>query len=197
MTGRYLNEHEVQRSKKLQRAQALGARNALSAETRSARSDIVSQKLLQHPAVLQASVILSYMAFGAELDLADFHSAIAKEGKTLAFPVTFGKGHMEAYQPLADDAWSVDAAGIRSPEVERSLFIEPGTIDVVIVPCVAFDAGGWRMGWGGGHYDRYLPRCPKAHLIGVAFEVQRVDSVVVIPGRDIRLDEVMTEAESP
>lgn len=195
MSGRYLNEREVHGSKKLQRAQTLGARNALSLEARTAHSRIVSQKLLQHPAITQASVIMSYMAFGAELNLAEFHAEMVLTDKTLAFPVTFGKGHMEAYEPLSDDAWSVDAAGICSPAVERSLFIEPGTIDVVIVPCVAFDSDGWRMGWGGGHYDRYLLRCTNARFIGVAFEAQRVDAVVVIPDRDVRLDEVLTEAE--
>lgn len=188
-----LNDRELEGKKRFQRAQAIRAREGLSPELRRTYSEIVCQKLQNHPAILNASVVMSYMAFGAELDLALFHDALRKRETAVCFPVTFGSGYMDAYAPDGADAWVVDAYGIQSPNVECAQLIDPASIDIVVVPCVAFDMNGWRIGWGGGYYDRFLPRCARAHTIGVGFEVQRTDLLVINPDWDIKLDEIVTE----
>ena len=72
--------------------------------------------------------------------------------------------------------------------------IRPGPGDVVIAPGVAFDAEGWRLGWGGGHYDRaFPPEAAEAPLLfGLAFELQVVESVPH-GSRDRRMDAIVTE----
>lgn len=179
--------------KQIQREMANKAREALSAEDRRRCSRIVAEKLIAHPDVESAAVILSYRAFGAELDLVLFHEEIERLGKILAFPVPYKEGRMEAYCPLSRDSWTAGAYGIRTPLVDRSIHVPPEEIDVVVVPCIAFDGRGMRIGWGGGYYDRYLPRCTKAKMIGVAFEAQRLDEAAGDFDRDFRLDEVITE----
>ncbi len=181
--------------KRIQREMAKSAREALTAEDRDRYSRIVSEKLIAHPAIQNAAVVMSYMAFGAELDLTVFHEAAVKSGKLLAFPVICGDGRMEAYHPLGPDSWTVGVFGIPTPVSALSVPVLPEEVDVVVVPCVAFDGRGVRIGWGGGYYDRYLPRCTKARIIGVAFEAQRLDCPAAETDRDIRLDEVITEAK--
>ncbi len=187
---------EVQAEKRRQRIAATKAREALSASEREVSSRIVSDKLAAHPAVAGASVILSYMAFGPELDLTLFHEEMTRRGKVLAFPVTLGKGCMEAYRAGGEEDWTVGAYGILTPKEAPDRLIAPESIDIVVVPCLAFDKRCMRLGWGAGYYDRYLRRCRKALAIGAAFEVQRVDEIAADPDWDVRLDEVITEGRN-
>ena len=68
----------------------------------------------------------------------------------------------------------------------------PEALDLVLVPCTAFDADCFRVGMGKGYYDRYLPRCKNAVKIGIAFEAQRVEHAAV-DEHDQRLDAYVTE----
>ena len=68
----------------------------------------------------------------------------------------------------------------------------PETLDLILVPCTAFDEACRRVGMGKGYYDRYLPRCTGAAVYGVAYEVQKVEAAAAGP-LDIRLDGVITE----
>lgn len=181
-------------SKQLQRNYAKAARESLPLSDREYFSLVVSEKLANLPVVASASVIMSYNAFNAELDLAFFHKEMLCAGKTLAFPVTYGQGCMAAYVPRGGEEWKTDAFGIRTPVPESSVLIEPENIDLVVVPCVAFDPYKMRIGWGGGYYDRYLPLCINAYKIGVAFEVQCIEKIALAPAWDIALDSVMTES---
>ncbi len=83
--------------------------------------------------------------------------------------------------------------GILTPISRLSTPADPGEADVIIIPCVGFDTGGSRIGHGGGYYDRYLPKCPRAERVLVAFEAQRVERVVR-DDYDQTMDAVVTEA---
>ena len=96
---------------------------------------------------------------------------------------------------------TIDA--VRAMGCKVGLTIKPGTapealepyldqLDLVLVPCTAFDADCFRVGMGKGYYDRYLPRCTKAAKIGIALEVQRVAHAAV-DEHDQRLDAFVTE----
>ena len=84
------------------------------------------------------------------------------------------------------------AYGIRTPALERAALIRPEALDLVLVPCTAFDAACRRVGMGKGYYDRYLPRCRNAVTLGVAFEAQRVPEAAA-DEQDRRLDGFVTE----
>ena len=96
---------------------------------------------------------------------------------------------------------TIDA--VRALGCKVGLTIKPGTpaealapwleqLDLVLVPCTAFDADCRRVGMGKGYYDRYLPRCTRAVKIGIALEVQRVPRAAV-DAHDQRLDSFVTE----
>ena len=90
------------------------------------------------------------------------------------------------------DGWEVGAYGIRTPVLERAALVRPEALDLVLVPCTAFDAACRRVGMGKGYYDRYLPGCRNAVALGVAFEAQRVPEAAA-DEQDWQLDGFVTE----
>ena len=176
-------------TKKEQRAQALAARRAMTAEQRAAASRAICERILSLPEIEKAHTVLSYMALKDEADLSALHEKLRERGARLCFPVSLPDGVMEVYEP---SGWRSGAYGIREPDRETSRRIEPGVIDLALIPCVAFDEGGMRLGHGAGYYDRYLPQCGNAALIAVAFECQRLPAIVSEP-HDRRMDTVVTE----
>jgi len=82
---------------------------------------------------------------------------------------------MAAAAPIGPGAMKAGRYGITAPVEAQSRILSPSLIDLVIVPCTAFD---WkslrRMGMGAGYYDRYLPQCVNAVFIAAAFEVQHI-----------------------
>ena len=115
----------------------------------------------------------------------------ARLGKTVAYPVCGENFTLTAAVPGLD-GWEVGAYGIRTPVLERAALVRPEALDLVLVPCTAFDAVCRRVGMGKGYYDRYLPRCRNAVALGVAFEAQRVPEAAA-DEQDWQLDGFVTE----
>ena len=176
-----------------QRNQCLAARRELSIAEREAYSHTICQTLTTLGPVIRAQMIFSYMATWDEVDLSGFHEWASARGKQICFPVTYPRGLMDAAVPDTPDAFIKGKFDILSPDPERSRIIQPEEIDVVLVPCVGFDKAGMRLGHGGGYYDRYLPRCPHAAKILVAFEAQRLDAVCA-GENDVTMDFIVTES---
>ena len=181
----------IAEAKQAQRKAGRAARAALPADVRAAASAALCRQVLALDAYRSASTILLYAAFGAEADLAAVAAAAAQQGKTVAYPVC-GQGFTLTAAVPGPDGWAVGQYGIRAPVPERSILLDPAQLDLVLVPCTAFDAGCWRVGMGKGYYDRYLPRCTRAAKIGIALEVQRVPRAAV-DVHDQRLDAFVTE----
>lgn len=178
--------------KKAQRQIALSRRCALSAAQRKNMSAAICEKILALPELEGAKTIFSYLAAWDEVDLDYVNQDLTARGITVAYPLCLEKGHMEAYVPEDENAIETAAYGIKSPVAARSVLIDPTEIDLVLVPCVAFDGSFNRLGHGAGYYDRYLPRCSKAAFILAGFEVQRLDNVSC-GTHDIKMDIIVTE----
>lgn len=173
-------------SKREQRQAALEARRSLSAEEREARSAAICERLLRLPEVREAKTVLSYQALPDEVDLRALEAALDCR---IAYPRCLGEGLMEARVPTGP--LKPGPYGIREPDPEASEGLEPEAVDLVLAPCVAFDAAGHRLGHGAGYYDRYLPRTG-ARVICVAFEIQRLDRVET-ETTDRDMDGIVTE----
>ena len=159
-----------------QRKIAMEKRRALSNEERAQFSQAVAEKLMTLDVIKSAKNILSYASTYDEVDMAPF--AKLKADAKISYPISYAHGIMKAFVPNTKDAWVIGKFDIKSPDEDNSSPMNPEDIDVVIVPCVAFDETLKRLGHGAGYYDRYLPLCTKAKFICVAFEAQKLDNVV-------------------
>ena len=141
-----------------------------------------------HPVFRAASIILLYHSLPDEVHTHDFIRKWSTKKKIL-LPVVIGNDlELRVYTSPADLA--IGAYGIEEPT--GALFTDYATIDLVIVPGVAFDRDGNRLGRGKGYYDRLLPRIPSAYKVGICFPFQIVEEVPAEPF-DIRMDEIITQ----
>ena len=160
---------DIAEEKQAQRTSGKAARRALSPEQRAAANAALCARLWQLDAVQNAQTILLYAAFGGEVGLAGFAAEAARRGKVLAYPVCGENCSLTAAVP-GPDGWEMGQYGIRTPILSRSEILLPEALDLVLVPCTAFDADCFRVGMGKGYYDRYLPRCKNAVKNGIAYK---------------------------
>ena len=156
---------------------ALSKRDNLSEPERKEFSETIAKTLLSLPEIEKADIIMCYRSFRSEADTAEIVENLFQLGKTLCFPVCEKAGIMHAFSPIDENSWITGRMGIIEPDREKSRLIAPEDIELLICPLVAFDNQKNRIGYGGGYYDRYLPRCEKAVKIGIAFEAQRVEKI--------------------
>jgi len=158
-------------SKEMLRDQLLERRNRLSNETRRELSLSISEHLLS-ALPTDTLQIGSYMAFGSEVDLQGLHHQILASAHRLYVPRILSKTTMEMAALDHQEQVTEGAFGIVTSSQEET--IDFGALDWLIMPCSGFDQRGYRLGMGGGFYDRALEHCePHAPLrICVAFTAQ-------------------------
>ena len=181
----------ITEQKAAQRKAGIAARRALSDTERTRSNAALCARIMALDCFKKAENILLYAAFGGEADLSTLAVEAARQGKTPAYPVC-GEGFSLTAAVPGPDGWEVGAYGIRTPILSRSEILRPDQLDLVLVPCTAFDTACRRVGMGKGYYDRYLPRCTRAVKLGVAFEAQRVPEAAA-DEQDRRLDGFVTE----
>lgn len=164
------------------RARVLTARDGMEAQLRAHASAAITSVLWQLEALTAARSVLAYSSFGAELDTRGFLDRVLESGRNLVLPrVDRGARRLCLYavadldRDLASGTW-----GIREPDPDRCREVTLTDVDFVLVPGVAFDARGGRLGYGGGFYDRLLADAqPSLPCVAAAFAVQVVDTVPV------------------
>ena len=172
------------------RRRILKLRNSFSAEERREKSERIKEKLFTFFEFKTAKVILLYAAKGSEVETEEMIEEALSSGKKVGLPLTKGKGLLFS-QIFSYEELSPSTLGILEPKKERPIPLDK--VDLVVIPGIAFDAKGNRIGFGRGFYDRFLSRIPKRILkIGLAFELQVVET---IPEglTDIPVDKIITE----
>jgi 5-formyltetrahydrofolate cyclo-ligase len=116
-----------------------------------------------------------------------------KHGKTIALPVVFPeKRRMRfALLPQSRKHFAKNVYGIWEPDNSHRVFIPSKEFDLILIPGRAFTPQGHRLGAGGGYYDRFLKKCPRAHWLGIAYQAQ-VQSKLPLEPMDLRLHGVLT-----
>ncbi len=180
-------------SKAALRGEAAARRDALPAAIRRAAAEAIAARGFPLP-IAQGTTVSGFMPMKSEINPLPLLRKLADAGARLALPVVTGRG-----QPLVMRAWRFGEPlgcgvwGIREPTPEAPQ-IDP---EILLVPLLAFDRAGYRLGYGGGYYDRTIAglraRRPVT-AIGIAFAAQEVAKVPTTP-RDARLDLVLTERE--
>ena len=155
----------ITEQKAAQRKAGIAARRALSDTERTRSNAALCARIMALDCFKKAESILLYAAFGGEADLSALAVEAARQGKTPAYPVC-GEGFSLTAAVPGPGGWEVGLYGIRTPILSRSEILRPDQLDLVLVPCTAFDAVCRRVGMGKGYYDRYLPRCTRAVKLG-------------------------------
>ncbi|MBT8484653.1 MAG: 5-formyltetrahydrofolate cyclo-ligase [Phycisphaerales bacterium] len=181
-------------SKRGVRAEMRAALAAMSDDERRDASSAATAKLIALDEFRAASTVMLYMPLAGEVDTTHVAIRVFQLGKTVCVPkVDWARRDMYAIEvnSLDDHYMETDDHGIRIPRAGRP--IVPRSIDLVVVPGLAFDTYGRRLGRGGGFYDRFLSRLRRsATTVGLAFDRQVVDEVPV-QEHDVSVDAIVTE----
>ena len=175
------------------RREALPRRDALSPAERARAGEMIAARAFPL-AIVTGTIVSGFAPMKSEINPLPLMRKLSDAGAKLALPVVAGKGKpltMRAWnfgEPLGAGVW-----GIREPKPEAAE-VEP---DILIVPLLAFDRSGHRIGYGAGYYDLTIAalRAKKPIVaVGIAFAAQEIETVPITP-RDARLDLVLTERE--
>ena len=158
--------------KKALRKQVLQELKSLSAEEKEVMDAWLTEQLLLHPFYKEAKTIATYLSFPHEFQTARLIEQAQKDGKTILIPKTYPQGKMDLvlYEP---EKLERNSFGLLEPQGEAIVF-EPSQIDLIHVPGLAFNPSGYRVGYGGGYYDRYLEQF-SGHSISTIFPCQIQD----------------------
>lgn len=179
---------------KVRRA-AIARRDAIELDVRAAKSDAICARLVEllgRPDTGAPRTVAVYAAMGSEVNPAGFAAAARDRGWRVAYPCMLSatdataRGQRMCMRAVAADdmptapfiAHPTRVFAAEDINSDRSPIVPAAEIDLIVVPLVAFDHTGARLGHGGGCYDRYLPTVsPACHIVGIAFDEQRVDHV--------------------
>ncbi|MGN0069149.1 MAG: 5-formyltetrahydrofolate cyclo-ligase [Prevotella sp.] len=153
-------------------------------------SDDIVQKLLAHPRISKARTVMMYASLPDEVNTHGLMDKLVGMGKKVLLPVVIGPGNMELR--LYSGSSELQEGMFHIMEPVGSRVDTYGDIDVAVIPGMAFDVHGNRLGRGKGFYDRFLCLlCPSTYKIGVCFRFQKTDAVPV-ECTDVPVDEVLT-----
>ena len=136
------------------RKKILQEMKALSQEQKRAMDRALTERFLHHPFYQEAKNIATYLSFPHEFQTQELIEQALKDGKKVLIPKTYPKGRMEfvVYHPQQLVKTSF---GLLEPQGDLEV-VEPSQIDLIHVPGLAFTTEDYRIGYGGGYYDRYL-----------------------------------------
>ena len=171
------------------RKQVLQEMKALSLEQKQFIDQVLTERLLQHPFYQEAKVIATYLSFSHEFQTQGLIEQALKDGKKVLIPKTYPKGRMDfvVYDPQQLVKTSF---GLQEPQGNLEV-VEASRIDLIHVPGLAFTTKGYRIGYGGGYYDRYLEHF-SGHTLSTIYPCQVQDFMPEnhdIPVQEVLIDE--------
>lgn len=184
--------------KKTIRRNILSKRGALGNEERLSLSRKAFSTLKSTEYYKNAKNIFIFISFGTEIDTHEFIKEGIIEGKNMLVPLTIHESRDMKPSLVKDFDTELEPGyfNILSPKEEFLRFVDPMEIDLVIVPGAAFDRRGYRVGYGGGFYDRFLSQKVRKDVpkIAIGFDLQIIEEVP-IEEFDFPVDYIITEKE--
>lgn len=180
------------------RKDILATRNNLSPEELQEKSKAIGNRLLELPEIVKSTSIFLYVSFRSEVETMSLLKTLIESGKTVSVPITYVKERRLDAIHITDPENQLVPGYCDIPEPDKSIcvsnIVESETIDSVILPGSVFDERCGRFGYGGGFYDRFVSKIPKACRIGLAFDLQIV-KLAPLQDHDELLDYVITESK--
>jgi 5-formyltetrahydrofolate cyclo-ligase len=156
-----------------------------------ARSTALCERLVGLPEFERARVIVGYAAYRKEASVDSALRAAEAAGKTVGLVRVEPENALGVHRHRSGDALIENAYGILEP-AEDAPRIELTAVDLILVPALAVDERGHRIGYGQGYYDRLLPRVPRAFKVAVAYDFQLLAETPNTHS-DVALDCVVTD----
>ena len=171
------------------RKQVLQEMKAIPREQKQAIDQALTEGLLQHPFYQETNTIATYLSFPHEFQTQGLIEQALKDGKKVLIPKTYPKGRMDfvVYNPQQLVKTSF---GLLEPQGDLEV-VDASQIDLIHVPGLAFTREGYRIGYGGGYYDRYLKHFP-GHTLSTVYPCQIRDFIPEdhdIPVQEVLIDE--------
>lgn len=184
---------DVARWRKVERARLLAARSALSVAQRHAAAETIAGQLDTLLAArfetVEGLTLSAWWPIKAELNLRHWLEDLVARGATVALPVVLTPGTPLVFRPWTPDCHMVQGFW-KIPVPAEGPEVIP---DVTLAPVVGWDAAGFRLGYGGGYFDRTLAALlPRPFAIGVGLQLAQVRTIFPQP-HDIAMDEIVTE----
>ena len=186
-------------SKQTIRKEIRQKRNRLTVNERRAAGVAVLNQLKKNSLYYSVHRIAAYIASDGEIPLTSVINFFWHKNKKCFLPVLFGYGGLRMHfaEYCASTNFSKNKFGIPEPDLPMRKQLQPNLLDIVLMPLVAFDESGNRLGMGGGYYDRsfaflrHRKAWKKPKLVGVAYDFQQVDA---LPAEewDVPLDYIVT-----
>lgn len=180
--------------RKLSARREAAARRKRAAERldRSRAAETLADRFLEAIAVKPGQAVSGFLPIGSEIDVRPLLARLAEAGVAICLPAVIGEGLPLQFRRWREgDALVKEPFGTLAPAADATV-VEP---DIVLTPGLAFDAEGYRLGYGGGFYDRTLAalrRRREVKAVGVAYEAQRV-AAVPRDTTDLPVDMLVTE----
>jgi 5-formyltetrahydrofolate cyclo-ligase len=181
-------------TKKALRQAMLAKRKALSVRYREQASQQICTRLWQRLERLSAQTLLFYMPIQGEVDLRRAIHIGWQKGRRIILPRAMEGHQLACYQVEHGGQLQRGAYQIMEPDPQKAQLIDPLTIELAFIPGVAFDRQCYRLGYGGGYYDRFLQKYPHIQTWGIAYEEQMVPTIFP-EAHDQPLQLVLTEKD--
>ncbi len=186
---------EIEKQKSSLRKRILALRRAQSLSDIEKKSGDVRRKLSTFVPFCQAETILFYLAMKDEVQTEKIIEESLQNGKRVVAPLIDWQRKEILPSEIKDLTKDIEIGILEIPQPKNNLYspFSPANIDMVIVPGVAFNRKGNRLGFGGGFYDRFLGKLSdRIKLVALAFELQLVGNVPS-QSHDIAADYIITE----
>lgn len=188
---------EIYLKKKQLRKDILDIRNSMSSDEKEEKDNVIICKFLNSNYYKNSNKIFIYVSYSSEIDTIKIINKALGDGKEIFVPRTvFDTKAMDAVKINSLENMKKDRYGILEPE-EGKPCVDPDELDLIVVPGVAFDKKGGRMGYGAGYYDRYFKKISnekRNHVkkVALAYDFQIIDDVPM-DKQDVKIDYIITD----
>lgn len=185
-------EHELRRRAKLAlRKQMRSVRAALPAEACDTRSSEIAKRVLALPEMKKAAIVLAFASIGNEVRTRPIIDTLHRVGTRIALPRII-EGGLSLHEVKPDTELVEGAFSVPEPPAD-ALAVQASEVDFALIPALAVDPHGYRIGYGGGYYDKLLPSLVAASTCAIAYDFQLIAEVPRLPF-DAAVDLIVTDA---
>lgn len=190
---------EIFNEKKALRKEILTKRKNLDTAEKENIDEKILDRFFESKYYKEAKKVFIYISYDSEIDTIKIIDKAFKDGKKIYVPRTeFESRVMDAVEITSFDNLIKSSYGILEPSINTP-YINPNELDLIVVPGVAFDRKGGRMGYGAGFYDRYFKKINKDNIeritkLALAYDFQVLEEVPM-SAQDVPVDYIITEKE--